>query len=84
MFNSTAYFLDFKVFPRVADKNDPRERAIQQLVNSIWVDFDADQSGELDKDETKEFMKTIQQKMGITKQLSDTEFEKAYATFDKN
>ena len=84
MFDSNSFFAEYNFFPRALDEDNPRERIIYELVDQIWVDFDTDHSGYLNKDETREFLKTIQKKIGIKKLMNEQQFNQAFSCFDKN
>ena len=49
----------------------------------MWDTYDADRSGDLDKEETKKFISDILGNIGgSAEQLSDEEFEEVFITFD--
>ena len=51
---------------------------VEALIEEIWTTYDADGSGELDKEETKEFIINVMGKMGGSFKLKDAEFEKVF------
>ena len=57
---------------------------IMRVVKEIWSEYDADNSGSLDKDETKLFVKNTLCEMGDGKGMSDAEFERCFEEFDED
>lgn len=54
-----SYFQQEKTFARVLSGDVERERVVKEVVEKIWSDFDKDNSNQLDKDETRNFLKTV-------------------------
>ena len=73
---------------RRKSKKQKRERTtdidvvIGAVVKEIWAEYDDDNSGSLDKDETKLFVKNTLCDIADGKGLSDEEFEQCFAEFD--
>ena len=57
---------------------------IMRVVKEIWSEYDADNSGSLDKDETKHFVQGTLCEMGDGKGMSDAEFERCFEEFDED
>mmetsp|Transcript_17015 Transcript_17015/g.22916 ORF Transcript_17015/g.22916 Transcript_17015/m.22916 type:complete len:107 (+) Transcript_17015:22-342(+) len=55
---------------------------IMRVVKEIWSEYDVDNSGSLDKDETKLFVKNTLCEMGDGTGMSDAEFERCFEEFD--
>ena len=60
------------------------DMVVAQCVDEIWEVFDTDNSGSLDKDETKRFVKSTLMDMQEDNPLSDEDFEQCFREFDKN
>ena len=61
-----------------------RDRIINQLVNKIWKDFDTDNSGMLDKPETRRFLMVILKDLPPPNNYVEEKFEQTYEAIDKN
>lgn len=60
-------------------------KAIHAVIEQIWGQFDVDDSGKLDKAETKKFVDATLGNLGKGKgKPSDDAFEKLFKTFDDN
>ena len=59
------------------------DSVIRKCVDDIWAEYDKDNSGALDKDETKEFVKNTLSEMGINGEF-ETDFDACFAEFDKD
>ena len=59
------------------------DSVIRKCVDDIWDEYDKDNSGALDKDETKEFVKNTLSEMGINGEF-ETDFDACFAEFDKD
>ena len=62
------------------------EQAIQAVIDQIWDTYDKDKSGELDKEETKAFVKDTLGNLGGGGDdgFSDDAFDEVFSTFDKD
>ena len=60
------------------------DAVIQKCVEDIWRDYDKDQSGELDKEETKTFVLNTLQEMGDQGEFSEADFDACFNEFDKD
>ena len=58
------------------------DQVIKKCVNNIWGRYDLDNSGELDKTETKWFISDILAEMGDKDGFSEAEFEDTFNFFD--
>ncbi len=62
----------------------PEEQAIQSVIDQIWSTYDVDNSGALDKNETKKFVQDTLGNLGGGDEFSDEAFDEVFATFDKD
>ena len=62
----------------------PEEQAIQGVIDQIWSTYDVDNSGELDKEETKKFVQDTLGNLGSGDEFSTEAFDEVFATFDKD
>ena len=62
----------------------PEEQAIQGVIDQIWATYDVDNSGALDKEETKKFVKDTLGNLSGGDEFSDEAFDEVFATFDKD
>ena len=60
------------------------DAVIRKCVDDIWAEYDKDNSGALDKDETKRFVKNTLSEMGDGGEFSETDFEACFKEFDKD
>ena len=60
------------------------DMVVAQCVDEIWEVFGTDNSGSLDKDETKRFVKSTLMDMQEDNPLSDEDFDQCFREFDKN
>ena len=60
------------------------DAVIDKCVEDIWKNYDKDNSGALDKAETKEFVKNTLTEMGEGGEFSDGDFEACFKEFDKD
>ena len=58
------------------------DSVIKRCVDDIWRDYDADGSGELDKEETRKFVFDTLKEMSDDCQFSYDDFEKCFMEFD--
>eukprot|EP00347_Sterkiella_histriomuscorum_P018667 403344636 len=59
-------------------------KIIEKAVDDIWKTYDKDNSGFLDKDEAKFFVKTTLTEMGENGEFDDDDFEACFAAFDED
>ena len=57
---------------------------IQNIVDKIWLEFDTDNSGFLEKDETRKFLQVVLKDMDVDDSYEDSRFEQTYAAIDAN
>ena len=57
---------------------------IARCVDDIWTKYDNDNSGALDKDETKAFVQDTLADMADGAGFSDEDFEQCFREFDKD
>ncbi len=57
---------------------------IEKCIDDIWKNYDKDNSGFLDKEETRAFVKNTLTEMGETGDFGDTDFEACFKEFDKD
>ncbi len=57
---------------------------IEKCIDQIFRNYDNDNSGFLDKGETKDLVVNIYKEMGDEDQFSDAEFEKLFKDFDED
>ena len=62
--------------------NSVDDETLKCIVDIIWEDYDADNSGEIDKAECKMFIKQCLQNFGSKKELTDGAFNEIFATYD--
>ena len=55
---------------------------IKRCVDDIWRDYDEDESGELDKEETRNFVFDTLKEMSDDFQFNIDDFEKCFKEFD--
>ena len=60
------------------------ESVIKKCVEDIWKEYDKDNSGSLDKSETKKFVKNTLSEMNDNGEFSEADFEACFAEFDKD
>ena len=63
--------------------HDSIEQVIATCVEDIWKQYDKDNSGALDKEETKNFVKATLSESGGG-EFSDEDFEECFKAFDKD
>ena len=51
------------------------DRSIREKIDLLWGSYDIDQSGSLDKDETREFLRDILTQLDLTEGFNDNKFE---------
>ena len=60
------------------------DSVIAKCVDEIWEKYDNDNSGALDKDETKRFVQDTLTDMADGAGFSDTDFDQCFSEFDKD
>ena len=60
------------------------DAVINKCVDDIWAQYDVDNSGALDRDETKEFVKKTLREMDDTDNFSEEDFDACFKEFDKD
>ena len=55
---------------------------IENAVNEIWGEYDADGSGQLDKSECKRFIASTLSSAGQNIEISDHDFEQCFTEYD--
>ncbi len=78
--NTTAYFLDSKTFDRAQDESTEQAKVISKIVDRIWIEWDKDQSGSLDKAETREFLKYAMK--DFPQGYDDSKFDETFNVID--
>lgn len=52
------------------------------MVNEIWVEFDQDDSGHLDKEETRRFLQRTFDMVGLKRNFDNDEFDDFFRSID--
>ena len=60
------------------------DAVIAKCVDDIWTEYDKDGNGNLDKNETKAFVKKTLTEMSGGDEFSDEDFEACFKEFDKD
>ena len=60
------------------------DASLKCIIDMLWNTYDADNSGALDKKETKLFLKEALGNFGSNNRLNDSNFEKVFAEFDQD
>ena len=60
------------------------DAVIRKCVDDIWAEYDKDNSGQLDKEETKLFVKNTLSEMNDSGEFSEADFEACFKEFDKD
>ena len=60
------------------------DAVIQKCVEDIWREYDKDNSGSLDKEETKTFVLNTLQEMSDQGEFSEADFDACFNEFDKD
>ena len=55
-----------------------KDQAVQYVVEQIWKEYDIDRSGELDKNETRKFMKDFLAEVGAQDEYNDLTFNEIF------
>ena len=65
---------------------DNIDSVIEGIVEQIWETYDRNNSGKLDRDETKQFLLAVQSNMsdGRESAFSDDDFEECFSAFDRD
>lgn len=58
---------------------------MRKCVDQLWVQYDTDGNGYLDRAETMRFVKDSMKEMGVSmEKLTDEDFEATFSEFDKD
>ena len=58
---------------------------VAQVVEKLWQEYDKDNSGMLDKDESRAFILSTLADMGVgNNEFTDEEYEECFLQFDKD
>ena len=60
------------------------DEVIRNCVDDIWAQYDVDNSGFLDKDETRNFVKKTLHDMSDSGEFSEEDFDACFKEFDKD
>ena len=60
------------------------DKVIEKCVDDIWKEYDKDNSGALDKEETKKFVMNTLKEMSDEGTFSDDDFDACFKEFDKD
>ena len=60
------------------------QQIIEKCVDDIWKEYDKDNSGALDKEETKLFVKNTLGEINDNGDFSEEDFEACFKEFDKD
>ena len=63
---------------------DEKDRIYTDAVEKIWKNFDDDHSGELDKEETRNFLKTVLENCPPPNNYDESKFEATFIEIDTN
>ena len=67
-----------------SSNNQEIEAVIKKCVEEIWVKYDDDNNGFLDKNEAKQFVKDTLMDMSDEGAFNDTDFDECFKEFDKD
>ena len=67
----------------MADSNEI-DQVIQKCVDEIWTKYDQDNSGALDKEETKKFVQDTLSDMADGAGFNDDDFDQCFREFDQD
>ena len=82
MFNNWEVFINFyNYFIQHSNMSDI-DGIIEKCIDDIWKNYDKDNSGFLDKGETREFVKNTLSEMGENGEFSESDFEACFKEFD--
>jgi len=62
----------------------PEEIALRGVIDQMWEKYDVDNSGDLDKEETKMFVRDTLGNLGSGVEMTDEAFDELFKTFDKD
>ena len=60
------------------------DAVIKKCVEDIWQEYDKDNSGSLDKEETKKFVQNTLSEMNDSGEFSESDFDACFKEFDKD
>ena len=84
MLDTESYFLDNGAFPESVNADTMAKRTIAEIVDRIWADYDTNNSGGLDRNETRKFLQETIVKMGDGSNYQEEDFEDTFNMFDMN
>jgi len=79
-----ALFKTNKTFPRSIAADDELNRLYTDAVDKVWFTFDSDNSGQLDKNETRTFLKVVLGNCPPPNNYDDTRFDETFLEMDAN
>ena len=82
--NPQKYFMDSTFFYRAITEASREDKIVEQIVDKIWLDFDKDNSGYLDRDETRVFLETALRDVPGGEEYDDSKFDETYDAIDAN
>ena len=60
------------------------DAVIKKCVNDIWHEYDTNNDGILDREETKQFVRATLQEMNDGNQFTESDFKDCFKAFDKD
>ena len=81
---SDSLFTANKTFSYRLTAEIERDRIYKQAVDSIWGQFDKDNSGALDKAETKKFLQRVLENIPPPNHFDESKFDDTFHAMDKN
>ena len=79
-----SFFKDNGTFERMLDAAYENERIYAQAVDALWEKYDTDKSGQLDKEETKVFLKDVLSDIPPPNDYDEATFETTFNGMDKD
>jgi len=71
-------------FSRQITEEDEKNRVYTVAVDKIWSQFDADHSGELDREETKQFLKVVLENCPPPNNYDESRFDQTFIEIDED
>ena len=68
----------------MANSSSEIDQVISKCVDEIWGKYDTDGNGNLDKDETKQFVRDTLSDMSDGTGFNDEDFDQCFREFDKD